>query len=231
MSSIAAEAPQNSKVVIVVTEDKAALARAWSADWAEKHSGRYYEAIIDGDGWAVTDAAKFPPATWQVVEPKKKPPRIDGKGVLRRITNCMRSDGGYSLFFDCGHSTRRQLSAERGFIGHWGLFNGYCKKCAMPNLYPTKLGYVPLPVGYYVYQEGAFWSLTPEQWFNLCKEAARNGGAYALNIAPLKSKPAAIKGSTLLGGDLHSEDVSRPLKRPLGNDAAWFEKELALVKK
>lgn len=154
-----------------------------------------------------------------------------GKGVLRRIVSTHQSDGAFTVRFDCGHETRRKLSLEHNMFGHLGLFNGYCKKCTMPNLYPTKPGYVPLPVGYYVYQEGAFWSLTPEQWFNLCKEAARNGGAYALNIAPLKSKPAAIKGSTLLGGDLHSEDVSRPLKRPLGNDAAWFEKELALVKK
>lgn len=135
------------------------------------------------------------------------------------------------LRFDCGHSVIRRLSMERNMFAHHGLDNGLCEKCGAPNLYPPPAGYTPLPVAYYVYQEGAFWSLTPSQWYTLCQEAATHDGAYALSYAPLHGRPKSIKGKLHSSDGLYSDDPSRPLKQPLDQPATWFASELAQIKR
>jgi hypothetical protein len=53
---------------IKVTEDRQALWMVWGGDYADKHIGKMYTAVIRADGWADSDEAfaKFPPNVFTV---------------------------------------------------------------------------------------------------------------------------------------------------------------------
>lgn len=55
-------------ITIKVTNDRKALWFIWGDDYADKHIGKTYTAIIRADGWADSDeaCAKFPPHVFTV---------------------------------------------------------------------------------------------------------------------------------------------------------------------
>jgi hypothetical protein len=57
------------KIKIVATIES--LTQVWDAAWAEKHHGKTYTATVSEGGWAQTDYAKFPPGSFEVIEPSK----------------------------------------------------------------------------------------------------------------------------------------------------------------
>ena len=61
--------PQVVKATIRITSNVDQLATIWNREWAEKHSGKTYEAMIQPeDKWAEIEGSRFPPCVYEIVE-------------------------------------------------------------------------------------------------------------------------------------------------------------------